>query len=185
LIEYIAYSVVMHLAALLAVLYTPVSVNTSAAGGDKIEVIVTEKRPERKTVIIPPTPGKYAKPRPGKIAHEKEPKGELNPSDIAAGGLPIKLEDYADELKAKVDPIWYAKMQPIIPKLSRVYTTNVLLFLDKYGNVRSVKIMQSSGRSDIDQAALETFKEVGRLPKPPESLIKEGIIWDFTVSERM
>lgn len=184
LVEYIISSIMMHLAALLAVLYSPVSLNTPAGGADKIEVNIVEKQKEQKNIRLPPSPRKLLIPRSGAPIVQKEPEGEMKPSEESSGGPPVPIEGYADELKSIIDPVWYAKLRPILPNITKVITTNVLLFLDKYGNVVSVKIIKSSGRKDIDQAALDTFRSIGKLPKPPEVVIKDGIIWDFTISER-
>ncbi len=170
IIEYITASFLMHLTATLVLISAAPEVNTLS----KIEVNIVE--PPKIQKMAPPaqSPPKPLKSgRPGSDA------------PILPGEGKKTLETYAEELKAIVDPVWYVKLRPILHTMDRVYTTNVLLFPDKYGNIVSVKVVGSSGRRDLDQIALDTFRSIGKIPKPPEALVKEGILWDFSVSETM
>lgn len=179
LTEYLVSSFLIHFMVMVGLFYSSPVTNGEAG---KIEIQVLERTPPRKSIILPPSPAKSLIPGRPKKEVDKKDKGELKPSQGALGGPPVKLEDYADHLKAAVDPVWYAKMRPLMSSIHKVYTTNVLLFPDTYGNIVSVKVIGSSGRRDLDQAALDTFRKIGRLPKPPELLVKEGIIWDFTIT---
>lgn len=184
IMDYLLTSGFMHLAVMLGLLYTPVF-NTSG-GADKIDIKIIEKEKTPATVLLPPSPPKYAKSRRPIDTKEKGPKpGKPNPQ-IESGltEIPaIELTNYADQLKSVVDPVWYAKIMPIMSRIPHGTQTNVLLFLDKYGTVLSVKVIKSSGIREVDQIAIETFWSIGSLPKPPEKLVKEGIIWDFGLGE--
>lgn len=92
---------------------------------------------------------------------------------------PVDLKNYADKVKSVVDPIFYAMYQEQSGTFSKVYTTEVLLFPDKYGRILSMKVITRSGNPKFDSLALAALRDAGSIPAPPDQLIKEGIIWTF------
>lgn len=50
----------------------------------------------------------------------------------------------------------------------------VQFVLDRNGQVQSAKVVQGSGRSEFDQAALEALKRATPLPKPPANVTGES-----------
>lgn len=167
----------MHLAGILAILCaTPLSLNTSIASGP-VEVKFVENK---KSLYLNATPSKLLKSRPGENRRKKSTKGDEKITQGSVNTPPVKLQDYADQLKSVVDPVWYAKVKSILPEVNTYFETNVLIFLDRDGNIVSVKIIKSSGNETFDNVATDTLKQISKLPKPPESLIKEGIIWSFS-----
>lgn len=179
LTEFIVISLLIHLGC-LALLRMEFASSAAASAGEKVEIKIVEK--QIADVRLPAGPSKSPKikqPRPPVLPADK---GEMIPQEDTAGGPePVPIEDYADELKSKVDPIWYAKIKPILSSIPYPIQTNVLIFPDKYGNVISMKVIKSSGRRDVDQTALDTFRTVRQIPVPPMILIQKGIIWEFTV----
>lgn len=168
MMNYLLTSTFIHAGILLSLCYTPVSVNTS--GGDRVEVKIVEKTKKLDQAPILPTSRKPLIPGPGAGKAEKHEQ--------------VDLTDYANQLKAAVDPVWYSHVHGLEGKLSQRLTTIVLLFPDMYGKVVSIRIVKSSGNKSLDALAIQTFREVGQLPKPPESLVKEGIEWEFTIGGR-
>lgn len=168
MMNYLLTSTFIHAGILLGLCYTPVSVNTS--GGDKVEVKIVEKTKKLDQAPILPTSRKPLIPGPGAGKSEKHEE--------------VDMTDYANQLKAAVDPVWVAKIEPFRSNLSRTYQIIVLLFPDIHGKVVSIRIVKSSGNRSLDALAIQTFREVGQLPKPPESLVKEGIEWEFTIGGR-
>ncbi len=124
--------------------------------------------------------------------HEQKPILSTSPKLLIPGkgaGKPhqpekVDMSDYANRLKAAVDPIWYNHVHLLEAHLLKKYTTIVLLFPDKHGNIVHIKVVKGSGDSTLDALAIQTFREVGQIPIPPESLIKEGIEWEFTIGGR-
>lgn len=153
-------------------------VNTSAAGPIEVKLIQKDGK-----VLFPPTSSKYAKPRSPGIKDKKGPKsGKSGKVNAPKASDSVNLSNYANQLKVVVDPVWYRNIAPYLGKTGKNYFTEVLIFLDKSGNIRSVKILKSSGYTEVDQVALDTFRELATLPKPPEVLVKEGIIWTFSTN---
>lgn len=165
--QYLLTSFFFHAAIALALVYTT-PVNTS--GGETIEVNIQSRPKFKLQAPILPTPRKYAKHGEGVGAKGKSQK--------------IDLSNYANQVKAVVDPVWVSKVEPLHLPQNVFLLTEVLLFPDKYGSIVSVKITKSSGSRDFDRLAIQALNEVKRIPKPPESLIKEGIIWEFSTGER-
>lgn len=154
-------------AGVLILLYNGAPVNKG--GADKISVNIVERqkfRPQPPILKKNSVSRKYAKTGTGKNESKKETKVDLN--------------DYANQLKAIVDPIWVSKMQPLNLPPSLFLSTIVLIFPDLYGRIVSVKIIKSSGSKDFDRLALDAVREAGSFPKPPDSLIKDGIEWNFS-----
>ncbi len=61
--------------------------------------------------------------------------------------------------------------------------TQLLIVLDKQGNLIRVEVLGRSGVSDLDDAAVEAFRSAAPFPNPPKGMVeKDGLIkirWDF------
>jgi TonB C terminal len=168
LLDYILTSGFVHAAILLGLCLSPEF--QVARQVDRIEVNIVETPKSREQAPIlqkSPTPDKPLKSLGSKYQSPKP--------------LKIDLTSYANRLKAVVDPVWYGHVHGLENRLPRKLTTIVLLFPDKHGNVVSIRVIKPSGSSDLDQLAIQSFREVGQIPIPPDSLIKEGIEWEFSI----
>lgn len=175
MLNYLLTSFFLHAILLLALYYyAPGTASASKAGGaEKIEVTVKEKREALK--FKPQAP----------ILPKRSKRIEHGPGEGSKGNdQKVDLTDYGNQLKAVVDPVWIAKIAPLNLPATLFLLTEVLLFPDRYGNIISVKVIKSSGSRDFDQLALDALREVRQIPQPPESLVKEGIIWEFSNGER-
>ena len=60
----------------------------------------------------------------------------------------------------------------------------VKVLLDSKGNIVDVMIQSTSGISELDEAAVESFNQAGPFPNPPKGMIQNGralIEWGFVV----
>ncbi len=77
--------------------------------------------------------------------------------------------------------IIYRKGRTIASATDRV--TQVIVTLDKNGELESVEVIGESGVKDFDDAAIEAFKSAAPFPNPPKGIVeKDGRIrirWDF------
>lgn len=165
MVNYLLASTFIHSAILLGLCFSPDSLITS--GTTKVEVNIIQKTKKQETAPLLHTPSKLLNTGTGTGGRKIEAK--------------IDMTDYANQLKAVVDPVWVRKIAPYRNKFNRSYTTIVLIFPDRSGRIVLSRVIQSSGLPGLDNMALQTFREIGSIPIPPEALVKEGIIWEFTL----
>lgn len=158
--EIILFSGVFHLGLLLFISSAP-EVNT-IEGNTKIEVEIYPKTSKSQKPLKNSFIRKSLIPRPGPTNTKKDDK--------------IDLTDYANQLKAVVDPVWVRNIQGV----HKNYSLICLIFVSRSGSIRSVKVIKSSGYADIDQIAVNTFREVGTLPQPPDIIVEKGIEWELS-----
>lgn len=166
--NYFVSSFLVHFAVLVSLFYAP-----ATSSGEKVEVTLIDGG----KVILP---HKKAIKGGSVGAKDKGPKVGLPAPDSGDNGDPVDLSVYANQLKLAVDPVWYRNMQPYIQKNNKKYYTEVLILIDKRGNIKTVKVIKSSGYLEIDNVAIATLREVSVLPAPPTAIIKDGIIWEFS-----
>jgi TonB family protein len=165
MINYLLTSTFIHAAILLGLCYTPGCIKSEAtevntSGAVKTEVTFIQKA---ESAPILHTLGK--------------PLIRGQNVGLAQKVQKVDMSDYANQLKATVDPIWIGKIGPYQSKLSQTYEIIVLLLIDKYGRVSNMKIKKSSGVPKLDELALSVFRDIGAIPNPPESVVKEGVEW--------
>jgi len=65
------------------------------------------------------------------------------------------------------------------------HRTRTLVVMDSKGKIIEVILLQGSGVTRLDDAAVEAFNKAGPFPNPPEGLIDEKgkvvIRWDFVL----
>ena len=62
--------------------------------------------------------------------------------------------------------------------------TSLLVTIDSTGNIVDVHVKSTSGITELDEAAIESFNKAGPFPNPPSGMIKNGqatIEWGFVV----
>jgi len=162
MLNYILTSLGLH-AALLFILVYGQPVNTLRS--DTIEVNILDKSKIHHQPPILNYSRKYVKSRSGVYGGKKVEK--------------IDMSSYANRLKALVDPVWVGHIQPYQAHLLKNYEIIVLLSVDKRGSIYRVGIKKSSGDSFFDNLAVQTFREIGTIPIPPESVVKDGVEWSL------
>lgn len=88
-------------------------------------------------------------------------------------------------VKQKVK-IMYRKGRQLASAQDRV--TQILITLTAQGELERVEVIGQSGVTDIDDAAIEAFKQAAPFPNPPKGIVeKDGRIrirWDFILEAR-
>ena len=62
--------------------------------------------------------------------------------------------------------------------------TSLKITIDSYGNIVDVFVKSTSGVSELDDAAIESFNKAGPFPNPPKGIVSDGhaeIEWGFVV----
>lgn len=153
---------------LLVLLATPGCIK-SGGEATSVEVNIVEKQKIVKQAPILPTSPKPLIPGRG--------------AGKAGKAQQVDMTQYANQVKAAVDPIWLEKVSEVGLQNYPNLTTEVLLFPDKYGTIINVRVVKSSGNGVFDSACLIAIREVHQLPKPPEVLVKEGILYEFSTGQ--
>lgn len=162
--DYVVFSLLVHLLLLVSLATLP-KLNTYR---ETIEVTVNTPRKTSKGQVgaILPYSRKPSISGRGTGSNKQHPK--------------INLDDYAAQCKMALDSTWLEMYQNMQTHFSHVYTTFLLLSVDKYGRIIKVTVKTSSGNQLFDQLALDAVKAVGTLPTPPSELVTEGILWSFS-----
>ena len=99
---------------------------------------------------------------------------------------------YFERVRRQLDQAW----QPILrEQIQRIYkngrklasnmdyTTKTLVTLNARGDIVRVQLLEQSGTTDLDQAAVDALNKAGPYPNPPKGLINGSgevqIRWDF------
>ncbi len=100
---------------------------------------------------------------------------------------------YYHQIRMKLRPIWNRRIREAYYKglaynkqnlFSRFRMTKLIVLLDQRGAIFRIEVVQSSGSSFVDQAAVESFYEVAPFPNPPQQIQNEGQVrfeWSFIV----
>jgi TonB family protein len=115
--------------------------------------------------LKPHTPRKSLNPGKGDTSSENSEK--------------VDLTDYGNRLKVLVDPIWIRNVRHI----DKDFYILVSILVEKNGTIKSIKIIKSSGYVELDELAIQTFREVGKFPQPPEIVVQKGIEWELSYME--
>ena len=99
---------------------------------------------------------------------------------------------YFERVRRQLDQSW----QPLLrEQIDRIYkrgrhlasntdfTTRTLITLTSKGEVKRVQLLEESGTTDLDQAAIDALNKAGPYPNPPKGLVEDTgqveIRWDF------
>lgn len=93
-----------------------------------------------------------------------------------------KLEQYwGNSLRKKAEAL-YKQGRRIPASENRI--TSLTITMDSMGNIVDIVINATSGVRELDDAAIESFKQAGPFPNPPKGMIKDGLAqieWGFVV----
>ena len=63
--------------------------------------------------------------------------------------------------------------------------TRLVIVLNRFGELMKIRVKNSSGFRELDEAGMDAFKEASPFPNPPKDLINESgevkIHWDFVL----
>ncbi len=105
-----------------------------------------------------------------------------------------KYYGYYTRIRTQLNQWWQPKVQEKVSKLmSKGRTiaatanknTKVIIVLNDSGNLMKVQVLGASGIRELDDAAVEAFRQAAPFPNPPKGLVDaDGTIkirWDFIV----
>lgn len=100
---------------------------------------------------------------------------------------------YYARIKEQLRHHWEPKIRDKILRLvvtgrtiaSQDRTTRLTITLDAWGSLLRVQVVEGSGLSDLDDAAIEAFRSASPFPNPPKGIISSDgtvqIHWDFVL----
>jgi protein TonB len=106
----------------------------------------------------------------------------------------FKYYGFYFRIKQRLEQHWGKSLREKMTKLhqrkgrfpaSEKHLTSLKVVLDSKGNIVDVFVRSSSGVSELDEAAVESFNKAGPFPNPPTGMIKDGrasIEWGFAVT---
>jgi protein TonB len=106
----------------------------------------------------------------------------------------FKYYGYFSRMRDKVRHYWVNNIQNAALKTYMVgrplagdmdHETRVILTLGEEGQIKTVKVLKSSGNLDLDKATVDAFMQSGPFPNPPKDLLKKNneieVSWSFLV----
>jgi len=106
----------------------------------------------------------------------------------------FKYYSYYNRIKQQLSHYWEPKIKEKVEGMfrrgrkiasSEDRITRLLIELDEKGILVGVKLLGESGISDLDDAAIEAFREAAPFPNPPAGIVesdgKVRIRWDFVL----
>ena len=104
---------------------------------------------------------------------------------------------YYQKIKAQISRHWEARIKEKIGKLihqgrapasRRESVTRLFIHIGRGGELVAVRVLGVSGTDELDQAAIEAFREATPFPPPPPGIAdSKGIVkikWDFILESK-
>jgi protein TonB len=101
---------------------------------------------------------------------------------------------YFQRIRERLDRAWIPILREKLTKLWRTgrqlasdmdHTTQVLVVLNKTGEIVRVEVVSESGTRDLDEAAVKAFNQAGPFPNPPKGIVDPNgeiqIPWQFVL----
>lgn len=104
----------------------------------------------------------------------------------------FKYYNYYERLKERIQTIWRPLIREVIYKLDinkqlkvGIFTTKLLVDLNKIGEIIKIQIIAQSGYEEFDKIGTRAFLQAEPFPGPPKELINDNVFqlrWDFIVN---
>jgi TonB family protein len=101
---------------------------------------------------------------------------------------------YYNRIRSKLTQYWQPKIKEKMERIMKQgrtiassgdKITRIVIILDEKGILRKVQVLGASGVSDLDDAAVEAFRQAAPFPNPPKGMVdSDGTIkirWDFVL----
>lgn len=121
---------------------------------------------------------------------EDVPLGDMTHLNTAE----YKYYGFYHRIRQKLEQYWGRSIQEkaeLIAKAGRrvasteEFVTALEITLNHLGEIIAIRLIDTSGVKELDDAAVESFNEAGPFPNPPQGLVKNGrvtIEWGFVVN---
>jgi TonB family protein len=137
-----------------------------------------------------PSPQERTEPRPagsGADQAVRDPSLPEGNQNLLNAQETVYYSFYA-RMYERIGPLWKSLIRQVPQRRKLVegdYITQVDVVFDSEGNIRDVRVLQSSGVPEFDRAVETAWRQIKQVPNPPRELIDEqGEVhtgWSFSV----
>jgi protein TonB len=119
-------------------------------------------------------------------------KGKVETNHTALNTREFRFFGYFQRIRERLDQAWVSILKNKLKQYFEAghhlsndqnYTTQLVVVLNKNGQITRVQLIEESGTRDLDEAAIIAFQRAGPFPNPPKDLVNaQGEIhipWDF------
>ncbi|MCK5073871.1 MAG: energy transducer TonB [Bacteriovoracaceae bacterium] len=105
----------------------------------------------------------------------------------------FKYFSFYERIKRKLEKYWGTSLDQVARQLYRQgrfvasgghKITSVTVTLDDVGNIVNILVKDTSGITELDNVAVDSFNKAGPFPNPPQGMLKNGFIkieWGFVL----
>lgn len=130
---------------------------------------------------------------PGQTPQDRVP-GIRESDSTALNTREYVFYSYYQRIRGQLEQAWFPLIKNKVEQFYRSgrhlasdyeHLTRVMVYLNKEGSITRVKILESSGTYDLDEAAVDAFNQAGPFPNPPKGMFNPSgeieIPWDFVL----
>lgn len=173
---------------------TPVPIQSSVSSGGKKAKNKEEKKvpkkdkgdlvsSERKPLELPGFGHSSSRPTIPTFVQERLPPGVRLGNVTALNTDQHRFYSFNQRLLSRFVPLWGEQVRRALyswlsknsnPVISKTWVTNVEVIMNQKGEILDVKPFRLSGLWSIDQASIESFKQIKNVPNPPKEMVDEN-----------
>jgi protein TonB len=106
----------------------------------------------------------------------------------------FKFYGFYHRIREKLEQFWGRNIQEQAYKMFKqgrriasddTHITSLIITLNAVGEIENVQVKSTSGVSELDNVAIESFNQAGPFPNPPKEMLRNGkaqIEWGFVVN---
>lgn len=137
----------------------------------------------RKPLPLPGYGGGASRPLIPTSVQEKMPPGVRLGNITALNTDQHRYYSFNRRLLSRFVPLWGARVRQAVyqwveqndsPSVSKSWVTNVEVIMDPSGEIIDVQPFRLSGLWPIDNASIDSFKEIRKVPNPPSDMVDDN-----------
>jgi hypothetical protein len=138
---------------------------------------------DREVLKLPGFGGPSSQPTVPEFVQQQMPPGVRLGNVTALNTDQHKYYSFNQRLLQRFVPLWGRRVRSALyqwikennaPAVSKTWVTNVEVIMDPKGEILEVQPFRLSGLWSIDEASINSFKEVRNVPNPPAEMVDEN-----------
>ena len=148
-----------------------------------VENGIYKKEDTREELLLPGFGSTASRPMIPAYVQQQMPDGVRLGNITALNTDQHRFYSFNQRLLSRFVPLWGSRVRSALykwlkknnpPSISKSWVTNVEVIMNEKGEVLDVQPFRLSGLWDIDQASIQSFKDVENVPNPPKEMIDEN-----------